>query len=483
MATSKVLQAPAIIGITGSTIAIQHPDISTYPRTYLTAPFTAAGVTLTIADNDGFANADVGILGEVYDSKTEQITVNAAVTRGTSLTITNTTKFSHELHAPVTKIFEKQIRIYGAATNGGSGTLVTTVDIQWDKPQTTYTLVTTDTAYAYYYAKFYDGTTESSASGYVASTGLSNASVAKLIEAGLKEAMADIDKTLITRDWLLTVANDWQDEVSQWVTQDGIPMDWTFQLTEDSTLVAITNENAYALSGLASTLEYQNSNTGIMSLRIGSYPCSYIDQRTYDQVMTGVAHGVLETQATSGATSITLVSSAEFTDSGSATLGGDIVTYTANDKTTGVLSGIPASGDGSITATNAAGVSVWQNITAGLPAFFTISNGYLLFTLPIHEDYENYPITFRAIKSLSRLTSFSSSTVITFTNTAPYYIASRIESRKGNTDNAQRLMAQFKEKMEMAAHRYGLPVATPQYRWNVNDTTLNDSNDVWRTNQ
>jgi len=84
---SQVLQTPSIISIEGSTIRVKHPDVSGYTRTSLVAPFTAAGTSISVRDNNNFEDDDWFIIGEPGNARTESGDVNGAVTRGTSLTI------------------------------------------------------------------------------------------------------------------------------------------------------------------------------------------------------------------------------------------------------------------------------------------------------------------------------------------------------------------------------------------------------------
>jgi len=479
---AKVLQIPSILGITGGTIKVQHPDLTAYTRTSLVSPFTAAGVTLTVADNNDFSDDDWFILGEVNDEKTEACDVNGAVTRGTSLTITNTTKFSHEIHTPVTRIQETQIKIYGAATSGGAGTLVATLSIQWNSSWTEYTLKSTDTAYAYYYATFYDGTTIGSASDYVIAAGLAYNSVEKMVEAALNEARATIDEQMITRDWMLSVVNDWQDEVNGFVTSDGIPKEWSFEVFEDASILLSLNENRYALSGLASVLD-TSINGSIINMRMGSWVLRPVDIAYFEEYLQGIVRDALSVQATAGATTITLSNSAQFDGSGTITLGVDTLTYTANNTTTNVISGIPAAGTGAITTTHAIGTTVWQGVSPGKPAFYAISGGYIYLDVPVMSTYVKYPLKFRAIKKLSRLTSFSSTTSITFPYLFKYYGASRIESRKGNTTNSDRLMALHQAKLEMEARKDGVPTVEPNSYYNFDNKNINlvDRESPWWT--
>jgi hypothetical protein len=467
---SKVLQKPQIVEIIGSTIRIKHPDISGYTRTEVISPLTAAGTALSVADNNNFNDDDWFVLGESGDYKSEECDVNGAVTRGTSMTITNTTKFSHEIHTPITKIYERGIKIYGAATDGGAGTLITSVDavttpiadavmIQWNQKYTEYTIQSTDTAYAYYFVKFTDGTTDSSASDYVLAAGLTYNTVESVVNGALMKVNAKIDPEadgLITREWLLQVANDFQDEVTTYemTTPDGnkISKDWSFEVFEDETSLAITeNENKYALSGLSETLKYDDSKEGILSVRIGTDVLDYIDINEYEAIMEGNIRTNVATATVAGDTSIVLDDTYELSESGTIYVGEDAVTYTTNTETTATLSGIPASGTGAITAVHAVGAAVWQNITSGTPSSFTIFNGNIMFPKPPDSDIAGYKIKVKGLKKLDRLTDFTDVFTIPFTFLAKIYIAAQIEYRKNNETNGDRLMQEFMQKLNNQA--------------------------------
>jgi hypothetical protein len=472
MSTAKSLTKPQIVEIKNSTIRVKHPDISGYRKSFLTAPFTAAATALTVGDNDGFADDDWFILGEIGDAKTEECDVNGAVTRGTSLTITNTTKFSHEIHTPVTRILERKIKIYGAATDGGTGTVIASttsgVNIQWDKPYTEINLITTDTAYAYYYATFYDGTTESSASDYVVAAGLGYTTAGEMITSGLNEVNAEIDGQLITREWLLTLANDFQDEVKHYATANGLSKDWSFELVKNDTSIATTeNENEYALSGLTYALKYPNSKQGILNVKLGTKVLDPKDVSTFDDDMEDCIKTYVASAASAGDTTLTLDDTYEFAESGTVYVGGDAVTYTANAEATGVLSGIPASGTGAITETHAVDASVWQNISPGLPKNYTIFNGKILLDRPVDEDYAGQKLKFRYLKALTRFDSWSDTTEITFPHLAKYYIGSRIEARKGNLEQSNYLLGIFNQKLEMEAMKDGLPTLQSQSYYDI----------------
>ncbi len=161
MSTALTLQIPNILEVNKSVIRISHPDITGNTRTTLAAQIAAAGTAMSVLDNNGFTDNDWFIIGEPGDSETEENDVNGAVTRGQSVTVTNTLKFAHELDAPVTKINERKITIYGSATDGGALVAIVAtgaaVDIDWNNEFTEY-VDTTDASDLYYVVKFYDGT-------------------------------------------------------------------------------------------------------------------------------------------------------------------------------------------------------------------------------------------------------------------------------------------------------------------------------------
>lgn len=459
MATSKVLQKPQIISIVGSTIKIAHPDISKNPRTSLGAPILAAGTAMTVLDNNRFSDDDWFIAGETGNQETEEDDVNGAVTRGTSLTVTNTLKFDHEINCPITKIYERGIKIYGAATDGGAGTLIASVDaittpiadavmIQWNRQFTEYTLISTDTTYAFYYVQFTDGTTSSSASDYVASTGLASNSAISIINQALDLTNTELDDQNITLPQCVKWLNDAQTAVTQFMYQDSRTglykhKDWDFEITEGSITVS-ENENEFSLSSLG--MKY-NNDQAIISVRLGKMgKLDKITAQEMDDNYDDKARTELSVQATAGQTTLTVDSNIQFSDSGSLFVGEDELTYTGKSGTTG-FTGIPASGTGSITATHAVDSPVWQGVEPGLPEEFSVFDGVLTTSLPIHSDYDSYPLDVKYFKALTAITEASDTTEITFTNILQLYVASKIEQRKGNTEQSTLYLQQFEKGM------------------------------------
>jgi len=481
MATSKALQKPKIIEIIGSTLRIAHPDISGNVRTTLGAQIAAAGTAMTVLDNNGFADNDWMVVGAVGDNQTETTDVNGAVTAGTAMTVTNSLSFAHELDAPVTKINERGITIYGAATVGGAGTIIESIDafaasgkqlanaamIQWDKGYTEYTLISTDTSYAYYYVVFTDGTTVSAASDYIAATGLVFNSVENLIQQALRITGASLGE-LISRPMCVEWANDCQSAISQFVykdpvSQDYMQMDWDFEVANDKTNITLsTGENSYSLSALE--MKYPNSDKGIIAVSVGDkQPLMRISLDDYVDLQTAQAKTEVATQAEIGDTTLVVDSTLIFDDAGTLYMGADTITYTSKTNST-TFAGIPASGAGSITAQNLVDTPVWQGVTPALPRKYAIDQDNIKFEVPVGDDYDGWPVYFRYYKAPTRLTEASDTTEVNFTNVFQYYIGSMIERRRGNIDKATELMDSFNKAVLSNALKNKAPT-TDEYTY------------------
>lgn len=425
---------------------IGHPDISAYTRTYLASPIAAAATAMTVADNDNFADNDWFIIGEVGDEKTEEDDVNGAVTRGTSITVTNTLKFGHEIDAPVTRIYERQIKVYGNNTAASSGgTLIATIDITWGKPFTEYAVI--GTQYTYYYATFYDGTTEGTAGDYIAATGASLKSVWKLSEQALSWTGAKLGpKDQIDLQFLIRAANECQTEIQQFVDPDGIKKDWAFESVLDEGIEVKVGENRYSLTSLTNTPKYSDTTQAILNVFIGRKgPLRYVGIDQYDKLMINKKRTQLSAASSVGGTSITVDDTSEFSATGSLTHGTDTLTYTGKTDTT--FTGIPASGTGSITVIGPDNLAIWQGVTNGLPGFYTIYNGDLLFDLPVSSTYDDYRLRIRMLKQLTALTEASDETEVTFHNVFPYFIAYKIEQRRKNLESAQYYKGEWELRM------------------------------------
>ena len=562
MPTSDLLQKPSIISITGSTIRVAHPDISSYLSTRLSAPIAVAGDAVTVLDNHagpdasggGWVDNDWLLFGAVGDSKTEINDINdATLARGTAVTVTTSIlKFAHEVDCPVTKILERGIKIYGAATDGGDGTIIASIGaitasapqladcmmIQWDKSYTEYTMIAGDTAYAYYYVTFTDGTTDSDASDYVLAAGPADNSVYNMVTNGLDLIGEELGGKFSNK-WALTTANNCQDNITHYVrkTRAGVDIvkNWSFELAEDNTSISLAeNENKYALSALSFDLKQTDTKESMLSIRIGAKkPLTYIDIDEYDREMTGIANTTLSAAAAASDVLLYLTDASDFNSIGVVYIGDDTYNYAIKDvknstlamnytasttvtttlsaagsinDTTLTVNSITSFADGDfirvtdgthtqvfaidgdpatstitldgylaydyaatvttvavvtsseITSTIASGTYIWQNINPTLPTKYTIFNGYFLLNAPVDTDYVGYKLKVRGIKMLDRFTDLSDTTEIKFYDLFHLFVAARGELRKGNTEEGNYWMNEFKSALKKEALRDATPI-------------------------
>jgi len=162
-------------------------------RTFLTAAVAVAGTTLTVqaVDANAWADDDYIIVGEIGSKTAEILRIAAAVSDGTSLTITQTAKgvadaggcrYSHAIGEPVYRIGYNQIEFSRATTSTGTKTVLSaTEEIQPDDLFTRYEDATNTTGYGF--VRFRNGSTHSAYSDAIPYSGYTKKSLGRMIKA------------------------------------------------------------------------------------------------------------------------------------------------------------------------------------------------------------------------------------------------------------------------------------------------------------
>jgi len=142
---------------------------------------------------------------------------------------------------------------------------------------------------------------------------------------------------------------------------------------------------------------YDNeSDRSITGVRIGDgVNLTYLDPALFETNLSGVSTTQVRTEGAIGAITLEIDNSYDFADSGTFNvyISGTAysITYTGvtRSATAGVLTGVPASGDGSITATIAVDTNIWQGESEGSPLYYTVRDGVLeIYPLP-DSSYDN----------------------------------------------------------------------------------------------
>lgn len=141
------------------------------------------------------------------------------------------------------------------------------------------------------------------------------------------------------------------------------------------------------------------TNKSLIALRIGTRgKLDYLDPVWFDAQMNGVKRTQVTTAAAAADTSLYIDNSYDFADSGSVNvyISGTKynITYTGvtRSATAGVLTGVPASGTGSISVTIPVDTYVWQDENEGIPANFTVRNGNIEFYPLVDANEDNVNI-------------------------------------------------------------------------------------------
>jgi len=370
-------EIPRIVSISGRTIQIAHLDLPSQPLTYLLTASSAGDTALTVIDNVGFADTNLILIGELGREQTEIRSVNGAITSGSSMTST-TTVFAHPAGSPIRKLVFNQLKVYGNSTNTSSGaTLIATIDIQVNAPHTTY--VNAGTEYNYYFVLPYDSinavTSDSYSDGVAKTTGYNPSNVGSLIKSALDSTKKE-KGGVITDEWFMSEINNClrfvAGKLKHWSTLESF--DYVLGQTVRGTF-------SYTMP---TDIDDPNSNKSILGVRVGSgEDLTYIDKRELETKQEGVIKTQVTTQAIATDTTLAIDNSYDFADSGSVDVFVSGTKYTltytgvTRSATAGVLTGIPATGTGSITVTIPVDTYVWYGENEGLPLYYTIFDGVL----------------------------------------------------------------------------------------------------------
>lgn len=352
--------------------------------------------------------------------------------------------------------------VSNSPSSPATGTIVSadsTIPIEPNRMFTTYTDLTNTTGYGFYRFKNFSTAAFSDYSGGVDYTGNDALnSFQAIAEEACSLADVEIDSRYSKQAQLLRDANEGTDMITQM-------QNWVFELISDDTSISVEeNVTTYDLSDLTYTVKYPGSYQGMLDVRLGNDPLAYVSIDDMDDHYRYTSSTTLASTASVGATSITLTDSTTFQEQGTVYVGSNVVTYTANDTTTGILSGISSS---DITVQVASGAIVWQNIAPTKPRTYTVFRDQIILGAPVETQYAGYPLKFRYLKKLNRLTNFASVTEIPFFNALSRYVAYKIETRKRVKEDAAMHYAEFEKIVAANSGIYKLPQLEEQeyYLW------------------
>lgn len=426
---------------------------------HLSSDEASGETTISVDNGDKFLTGDYVLIGDFGSSTSEIRTLTAGGT-DTTIVLSVASDFAHFLGTKITKIPYTKVGFYRAATLTGDKTqLGTDVEISANRLYTEYQDDTNTTGYAFFL--FTDGTDSSEYSSGTEYSGNNVKSAQRIINRAIDMTGVGYNSDFATKDQLFADLNDAQQEISQ-------IKDWSFEQVTGS-LTADTNEVEFSLSDLTYLPKNTYTKESITSVVFGTKPLDYISPEEWDDFYTDKPVTTLASDTAVGDVTITLTDTTEFADSGAIYVGEDTVIYTSNDEDTGILSGIPASGDGSITAIVSSGANVWQNIQPGEPSLYTISLGSIKLDVPVASDLDNYKIKVSYFREIPDLSNYAEQTIVPFFRAISDYIAYKIELRRKNIEMADKHYVNFLNKVQKASSMDKSPAGSfTRYYKNIN---------------
>src|SRR3990167_1579620 len=350
-------------------------------KTYLSADM-AVGTAMTVKSQRGFhATTNQPIVIGEFGGKTTELVESTTSSSPTTITLAAASIFAHYMGDPVYLLKYNQIEFSHATTLTGSKTVLTAASglysITPDKLE--FVLDETEFTSGYYFARFKE-TVGGTFSGY--SDGIQygtwdRASVGYMIDRALRDLKTSLSENITLLDcyeWINSGLKLIQGKLKRW------PEHYSYnavlgQVSRGTNIIAMPTD-AYDLE----------TNKSLIAVRAGTgAKMTYVDPVSFENVMEGVKRTQVTTQAVANQTTLEIDNSYDFADSGTVNvyISGTkySVSYTGvtRSATAGILTGVPASGTGSISVTIAVDVYVWQDEVEGIPEVFTVRNSNIEF--------------------------------------------------------------------------------------------------------
>lgn len=374
-------------------IRINHAPLveNALAETYLTSDAASGGSSLTVKNITGLAISQVLLIGELGEENAEIILVHASsAPSGTTVTLASNLVRSHVTGTRIRVLAFNQFELSHATTTTGSKTVLTVsggeppsslgsgrIAIDPTNPIQEYQ----DTEYTsgYYFARYYHSvdTTNGSYSDAIEYGGWASNTVGYLIDSALKRIGKQLGNTL-TREFFFSEINECLRGVK------GKQLRWP-EHSEEDYILGQTSRGINTVS-LPTDIYDNDTNKSITGIRIGDNKnLTYLDPEYFENQKVGVRQTQVRTQASAASTTLEIDNSYDFEDSGTVNVYVSNVKYSISytgvtrSATAGVLTGIPSSGDGSISVTIPVDTNVWQNETEGTPEYFTVRDGVVEF--------------------------------------------------------------------------------------------------------
>jgi len=350
------------------------------PKTYVKNHISAAATSGDVLSSAGFAGSRKHVLfGEFGDENSEIVTFTS--TTDIDTIAFGAASFDHPPGTPVYLVDANQVDFHRATTLTGTYSSLTKVAIDCGREFTIYE----DTANTSGFGKAQFWNTTATAAAYgtfweiVAYTGNDRKTRGYVKRISLSRTNSIVDNRLITEEFLDDIVSD-ADERIRFEKRN-----WK----EEAKRLSVQTEIGTTKYDLSSYLKDDVTPESILHVWIGGEECVPVSRDVFNREIAEAVSTTVATNFTTADVTITLTDSSQFDDSGTITIEGDEITYTANDKTTNILSGVTGiTANHNTTTAGGYATEVWQGNDEGKPKVCTVVDGSL-HTYPVIEDEDD----------------------------------------------------------------------------------------------
>ena len=401
--------------------------------TYISVNSAAGSTTLTVDNISIFSINQILLIGGVGQETSEIIKTSSSVApSGSTITLASATKLPHSASTRILMISYDQVEISNATITTGTKTVLTTASLDPTSDFTAY-----DDAVSvggYYFARFKHSITNlfspySDPAPYSGYTLLSARSIIDSAQKGINKYKA----VQLDDDFSFQQIDNCQTEVLRELKR------WSFMQSFNQ-VIGQTSIGVWSVAA-PSDLDDQFSNRSIYNVKIGKETnLTYVDKEKWDEITWDVAHSKLAVAISVGNSTATLTSSADFDDAGTITAGSNSYSYTANDRSTGVLTLSVAS-----TTTSAINSDVFSGAAMGEPVYWTIWGGNIYMFPVCNDTYDGRNIYMDYYKKQTQIIKDSDEVVVPDQTIIQYYLQWKYLNKLSNGEQTPSSLSYFKQ--------------------------------------
>jgi hypothetical protein len=402
-------------------VPIENMLVDPPAQTYLSGDLASGVSSLTMANITNFAVNQILLIGDPGNQNSEIIKSNASTPPSAgAIPLAANTVYAHTADTPVTVMRYDQVEISTATTITGTKTVLGSIlTIPANQITTDYN----DTAGSsgYYFARWKNSITSTFSSYSEPSpvTAYTMFSARAIIDAALAMINKETSK-VFSDEYAFQQIDACQMEVLREFKR------WSF-MQSFNTIIGQTEEGTWKIA-VPVDLDEQMTYKSIWNFRVGKeYDMCWVDKAEFDALIQGIGYSTALTGEGAGGVSITLVSSNDFTDSGSVRIGANTYTFTANDKSTGTLSL-----DSPLLDDVSADQDVFQYASLGYPTYWTIWDGFIYHWPITSSQYAGRNYWLDYYKKLIETTDDSQAIILPDPTVVQYYLAWKFLLRMNN---------------------------------------------------